>query len=128
MLEMKKGIRSIIIIIFLLGLFPAVGTGEGPHHRRGWGPPPPGMEDWARQLKLTEEQATQIRNLREAFQRETMPLRDALWVKRFRLRELFIDPRVDSQEILAVQREISRTIHASGHTAPFPLDHRTQLC
>lgn len=102
---MKKGIFS-IILFFLLGLFPAVGMGQGLPHRRGWGPPP-GMEDWVRQLNLTEEQATKIRNLRETFQQETMPLRDELLVKRFRLRELFMNPRVDAQEILAAQREIS---------------------
>lgn len=48
----------------------------------------------------------------------------------FIITEAQIDELVEilRESIIAVQREISRTIHASGHTAPFPLDRRTQLC
>jgi Spy/CpxP family protein refolding chaperone len=88
--------------------FQSLVFGQGLQHRRGWGPPPSSsMEDWMRQLNLTEEQVAQIRTLHESFRQETLPMRDALMMKRFRLRDLFLNPQADANQILAAQREVS---------------------
>jgi len=71
----------------------------GPMHRP--------MEDWARQLNLTEEQTVKLQALRESFLRETLVWRDQLVIKRFDLRDLLRDPQSDPNQVLAKQREIS---------------------
>lgn len=65
------------------------------------------MEDWVRQLNLNENQVAQIGQLQESLRKETLPLRNTLMVKRFRLRDLLLDPQADPNQILSVQRELS---------------------
>jgi Spy/CpxP family protein refolding chaperone len=65
------------------------------------------MEDWARQLNLTEEQTAKLQALRESYLRETLVWRDSLVIKRFDLRDLLRDPQSDPNQVLAKQREIS---------------------
>ncbi len=65
------------------------------------------MEDWARQLNLTEEQTAKLQALRESYLRETLVWRDSLVIKRFDLRDLLRDPQSDPNQVMAKQREIS---------------------
>ncbi len=65
------------------------------------------MEEWVKQLNLTEEQMTQIQAYQESYRRETLPWRNELMIKRFELREQFLDPQADPNQILTKQREIS---------------------
>ena len=71
----------------------------GPMHRH--------MEDWSRQLNLTEEQVVKLQAIRESYLRDTLVWRNELVVKRFDLRDLLNDPRSDPNHVLAKQREIS---------------------
>lgn len=99
---------AVLTVVLVSVSFQSFAFGQGLQHRRGWGAPSsPGMEDWVRQLNLTEEQVAQIRALRESFRQETLPMRDALMMKRFRLRDRFLDPQADASQILAAQREVS---------------------
>jgi Spy/CpxP family protein refolding chaperone len=65
------------------------------------------MEDWVKQLNLTEEQTVKLQALRESYLRETLVWRDQLVIKRFDLRDLLRDPKSDPNQVLAKQREIS---------------------
>ncbi len=65
------------------------------------------MEEWVRQLNLNEKQVAQIRELQESLRKDTLPLRDTLMVKRFRLQDLLLDPQADPNQILGLQREVS---------------------
>ena len=83
---------------------------KGPefHERKGMmGPMPRRMEDWTRQLNLTEEQAVKLQSMRESYLRETLVWRNELVVKRFDLRDLLRNPQSDPNQVLAKQREIS---------------------
>ena len=71
------------------------------------GPRHHSMEDWARQLNLTEEQTGRLQAIRESYLRETLVWRDELMVKRFDLRDLLNNPQSDPHKALAKQREIS---------------------
>jgi Spy/CpxP family protein refolding chaperone len=65
------------------------------------------MEDWVKQLNLTEEQTVKLQALRESYLRETLVWRDQLVIKRFDLRDLLRDPKSDPNQVLAKQREVS---------------------
>lgn len=65
------------------------------------------MEDWARQLNLSEEQVVRLQGLRESCLRDTLVWRNELVIKRFDLRDLLRNPQADPQQVLAKQREIS---------------------
>jgi len=67
----------------------------------------PPMVDWASRLNLTEEQTARLQELRESYLRDTLVWRNEVMIKRFDMRDLLRNPRADSNEILAKQREIS---------------------
>jgi Spy/CpxP family protein refolding chaperone len=104
-------------LIFLLSVFlPAAALAQGPPEGKGpefpgrgrmMGPMHHHMEDWSRQLNLTEEQTVKLQALRESYLRETLVWRDQLVIKRFDLRDLLRDPQSDPNQALAKQREIS---------------------
>jgi Spy/CpxP family protein refolding chaperone len=106
-----------ILFISLLSLFlPAAALAQGPPEGKGpdfqgrrgmMGPMHHPMEDWARQLNLTEEQTAKLQALRESYLRSTLVWRDSLVIKRFDLRDLLRDPQSDSSQVMAKQREIS---------------------
>jgi Spy/CpxP family protein refolding chaperone len=83
---------------------------EGPRfeERKGMmGPMHPPMEDWVRQLNLTAEQMARLQEMRESYLRDTLVWRNELVIKRFDLRDLWRNPQVDPNQVLAKQREIS---------------------
>jgi Spy/CpxP family protein refolding chaperone len=65
------------------------------------------MEDWVRQLNLTAEQMARLQEMRESYLRDTLVWRNELVIKRFDLRDLWRNPQVDPNQVLAKQREIS---------------------
>ncbi len=112
---MKK-LGLFCLILLILNLLPWASFGQGKPEK----PPPPFsdrkemmnhmppmMDSWVRRLNLTEEQMAKIQAVRESFLRETLVLRNELAIKRFDLRDLMADPRVDSNLVIAKQREIS---------------------
>jgi Spy/CpxP family protein refolding chaperone len=65
------------------------------------------MQDWARQLNLTDEQMARLQELRESYLGDTLAWRNELVINRFDLRELLHNPRADANQVLAKQREVS---------------------
>ena len=57
-------------------------------------------------LKLTEEQKTKMRTLREAHMKDMKPLQDKLFSKRGDLRLLWLSATPDKDKIVALQKEI----------------------
>lgn len=96
---------------------------QGPPAKRELIPPPsspefrspremmrPGPGHWQhliRSLNLSPEQTGRLQELREAYLRDTLAWRNELVIKRFDLRDLLRNPRVESSRVLAKQREIS---------------------
>jgi len=108
--------RRIFLISLLSVFLPAVALAQGPPEGKGpdfqgrrgmMGPMHHPMEDWARQLNLTEEQTAKLQALRESYLRETLVWRDSLVIKRFDLRDLLRDPQSDPNQVMAKQREKS---------------------
>jgi len=107
--------RRIFPILLLWVALPAAAFGQGPPPEKGSEFPGPGrmgpmhrhMEDWSRQLNLTEEQMVKLQAIRESYLRDTLVWRNELVVKRFDLRDLLSDPQSDPNRVLAKQREIS---------------------
>ena len=71
------------------------------------GPRHHSMEDWARQLNLTDDQVVRLQAIRESYLRETLVWRNELMIKRFDLRDGLNNPQSDPNQVLAKQREIS---------------------
>jgi Spy/CpxP family protein refolding chaperone len=90
---------------------------EGPPWQKGWefrqrggmmGPMHGSMmKDWARRLNLSEEQTARLQDLREAYLKDTLDLRNELVIKRFDLNGLLANPQAEPNQVLASQREIS---------------------
>jgi Spy/CpxP family protein refolding chaperone len=108
--------RKIFPILLLWVVLPAAVFGQGPPPGKGpefpgrggmMGPMHRHMEDWTRQLNLTEEQMVKLQAIREAYLRDTLVWRNELVVKRFDLRDLLRDPQSDPNRVLAKQREVS---------------------
>lgn len=109
--------KYFLLFLIFLGIVPPDAPAQGPPGKRGWddqggrgmmmGPQHSPMMDWASQLNLTPDQSAKIRELREAYLRDTLPRRNELIVKRFDLRDLLRNPQSDPQVILDKQKEIS---------------------
>jgi Spy/CpxP family protein refolding chaperone len=109
-------VQRIFLILFLLGILFTAAFGQGPPGKKGpefperkgmMGPRHHSMEDWARQLNLTDDQVVRIQAIRESYLRETLVWRDQLVIKRFDLRDLLRDPKSDPNQVLTKQREVS---------------------
>ena len=103
--------RSLGIFVLLL-LLPSLSLaqGRGPQFRGGRGPMDPmpfHLERLAKELNLTDDQVASLKNLREAFMRDTLEWRNDLLVKRLDLQDLMRQPEADSDQILNRQREVS---------------------
>jgi Spy/CpxP family protein refolding chaperone len=108
--------RKVFLILLLVFFIPTAAPGQGPPEGKGpefpgrgrmMGPMHHHMEDWSRQLNLTEEQMAKLQTIRESYLRDTLVWRNELVVKRFDLRDLLNDPQSDPNRVLAKQREIS---------------------
>jgi Spy/CpxP family protein refolding chaperone len=108
--------RQIVLGFLLLSMLAAVALGQGTQEGKGpefpdrkgmMGPPHHPMQDWARQLNLTDEQMARIQELRESYLRDTLVWRNELVIKRFDLRDLLHNPQADVNQVLAKQREVS---------------------
>lgn len=71
------------------------------------GPSQFGLERGFQALDLTQEQLTQMQQLRKAYFEETYPLREQILERRMELRRLLLSEKPDEGKIMAVQREIS---------------------
>jgi Spy/CpxP family protein refolding chaperone len=65
------------------------------------------LVDWVRELNLTPEQTARLQEVRESYLRDTLVWRNELLIKRFDLGDLWRNPQVDPDQVLAKQREIS---------------------
>ena len=85
------------------------GWGHGNCINQGYGGGQGGpMAGYGAGLNLTEEQSAKIRSLREAHQKEVVPLRSELFAKRAELRALWAQTSPDKGAILAKQKETSK--------------------
>ena len=117
---MKKVIIAVLAIAVLAtaGLAMAQGWGRGPGsgpcYGLGYGPGPgaghgPGFGQggpWGA-LNLTPEQTKKMQASRDAFLKETLPLRNEIQVKRLELRTLWTQNPPDEAKILAKQKEVN---------------------
>lgn len=87
-------------LLAMSGLAIAAGPGFG----RGNNPNCPGGVD---QLNLTDEQKTNMNELREKTWKNTVPLRNEMQAKRLELQTLWTNPNPDKNEILAKQKEMN---------------------
>jgi Spy/CpxP family protein refolding chaperone len=108
--------RQVFLGFLLLSMLAAVALGQGTQEGKGpefpdrkgmMGPPHHPMQDWARQLNLTDEQITRLHELRESYLRDTLAWRNELLIKRFDLRDLLHNPQAEANPVLAKQREVS---------------------
>jgi Spy/CpxP family protein refolding chaperone len=108
--------RQIFLGFLLLSMLAAVALGQGTQEGKGpefldrkgmMGPPHHPMQDWARQLNLTDEQMARLHELRESYLRDTLDWRNELVIKRFDLRDLLHNPQAEANQVLAKQREVS---------------------
>lgn len=65
------------------------------------------LERMAKDLNLTEEQITSLKDLREKFLQDTLPWRNELVIKRMDLQDLLRRPETDPGRVLNKQREVS---------------------
>jgi Spy/CpxP family protein refolding chaperone len=115
---MKK-VATGLGILLLVAIFAIPVFGRGPGWGSGWGhgycvnqgygggQGGPMAGYGVPGLNLTEEQSAKIRSLREAHQKEVVPLRSQLFAKRAESRALWAQTKPDKDAILAKEKEIS---------------------
>jgi Spy/CpxP family protein refolding chaperone len=114
MMERK---RTVTLFLFFLLILAQSALAQGPPEKKDWeyrggrgmmmGPMHHPMQDWARQLNLTDEQMARLQELRESYLGDTLAWRNELVIKRFDLRDLLHNPQADVNQVLAKQREVS---------------------
>ena len=77
----------------------AVGPGPGPGPREG-------CMGYGKGASLTEEQRTQLQELRQKFHSETANLREQIWTMRQELRTLWSDSKSGADAILKKEKEL----------------------
>ena len=82
---------------------PGFGAGFGPG--RGYGQCGT-CGDYGTSNPLTQDQRTQLQELRKKFFDETASLRESMHTKREELRSLWSDPKADPQAIMAKEKEL----------------------
>jgi Spy/CpxP family protein refolding chaperone len=104
---MKK-LTITLITVFVVIALSAYAFAYGP----GWGRGHGGADGYGSdtsflsQLNLTPEQTANINALREAYLRDTKPLKDKIFSKRGDLRLLWLQTNPDRNKITAAQKEI----------------------
>ena len=78
----------------------AVGPGPGPGPREG-------CMGFGKGASLTEEQRTQLQELRQKLHDETAKLREQIWAKRQELRTLWSDSKSGADAIMKMEKELS---------------------
>ncbi len=98
---MKKVLVVLAMALVLAGAtyVYAVGPGPGPGPREG-------CMGFGKGASLTEEQRTQLHELRQKFHSQTAELREQIWAKRQELRTLWSDPKSTSDVILQKEKEL----------------------
>ena len=67
-----------------------------------------GKFGFQKQLNLSDEQLTKMKELRNNFRNDTRDLRFNLSIKRIEMRKLYTDPKTGDATLLAKQKEISK--------------------
>ena len=102
---MKKVMLAVALVVILLGavLVYAQGPGYGPGrgHGKCWESGGPGKG-----ASLTEEQRTQLQDMRKKFHDETAQLRESVFAKRQELRSLWGDPTTEASAIMNKEKEL----------------------
>jgi Spy/CpxP family protein refolding chaperone len=120
---MKKMCVAIFVVALVAtsGLALAQGWGRGPGSGPGYGSGPCGFGPsgpgsgpgygpkgaWGAELNLTPEQNQKMQGMREAFFKETLPMRNEMQVKQLELKTLWIQTNPDEAKIIAKQKEIN---------------------
>jgi Spy/CpxP family protein refolding chaperone len=107
MMNMKKLVMTLVAVI-IVTVFAASALAFRQGGGRGSGLRPYDGFDPAvlAQLNLTVEQAAKISAFRDAFLKDTKPLRNMMFSKRDDLRLLWLQQSPDQDKILALQKEI----------------------
>ena len=103
---MKKAMIALgLVVAILLGVSYVFAQEQGSPPRHGW---MHGEKSWSpgKRLNLTPEQKVKFQELRRKFVGENAQLIGGLVAKRLELRSLWTDPKVDSQAILAKEKEL----------------------
>jgi Spy/CpxP family protein refolding chaperone len=98
---MKKAFVVFAMALVLAGApyVYAVGPGPGPGPREG-------CMGYGKGASLTEEQRTQLQELRQKFHDETAKLREQIWAMRQELRTLWSDSKSGADAILKKEKEM----------------------
>ena len=104
---MKKLTMTFVALIAVTALATfAFAYGPGPGRGHGgagcYGP----ETSFLSRLNLTSEQTAKINTLREAFLKDTKPLKDKMFSKRGDLKLLWLQTNPDQNKIMATQKEI----------------------
>ena len=119
------GTLLIVIMVFVTVGSTVLAFGPGGRHRssdcigtdacvvgpKGWYHGPSGV---AADLNLSKEQMDKMWQTTEKFRTDTQKLRYELFQKRFEMKALFTDPKVDDAAIMAKEREISSLRQSMG--------------
>ena len=102
---MKKVMLAVALVVILLGAVivyaQGPGYGPGPGHGRCWESGGAGKG-----ASLTEEQRTQLQDMRKKFHDETAQLRESVFAKRQELRSLWGDPTTEASAIMNKEKEL----------------------
>jgi Spy/CpxP family protein refolding chaperone len=120
---MKKMFVAIFVVTLLAtsGLALAQGWGRGPGYGPEYGSGPCGFGSggpgsgpeygpkgaWGAGLNLTPEQNQKMLAVREAFFKETLPVRNEMQVKQLELRTLWAQTNPEPEKIIAKQKEVN---------------------
>jgi Spy/CpxP family protein refolding chaperone len=107
---MKKAMIALgLVTVMLLGVSYVYSQEQTDPPRHGWMQREKSRGQWKnqwRKLGLTSEQKVKFKELRRRFIEENAQLMGGLVGKRLELRSLWTDPKVDSQTILAKEKEL----------------------
>jgi Spy/CpxP family protein refolding chaperone len=104
-MKMKKVTLIVMAVLFVAAVGTsafAFGCGRGP----GYGPCAPGGFQGPAGLNLTAEQTAKIKELRDAQEKEMIPLQKQVFAKRDEIRKLWLEPKLDEAKITAAQKEM----------------------
>jgi Spy/CpxP family protein refolding chaperone len=102
---MKKVTLTVMAVLFAAAVATtafAFGWGRGP----GYGPCARGDFQGPSGLNLTAEQTAKIKELRDAQEKEMIPLQKQVFAKRDEIRKLWLEPKLDEAKITAAQKEM----------------------
>ena len=117
---MKKVMLAVALVVILL--VAVLAYAQGPEQGSGYGLGRGQGRCWesggaGKGASLTEEQRTQLQELRKKFHDETAKLREQIWAKKQELRTLWSDSKSGADAILEKEKELRELENQMGDKA-----------